>query len=218
MASTWLAEAESSVPNVGSGVLAGDEQSAAGQNVTPNAEVPTDAGVARKSPHWKDWKAIGVMGGKEPQAAEIPIVACDGSTWERHYHEDGREYYYCLDTGITQCVSPAETEVDADNEASGGRTGNVPVGNEPTLGTTPTSPSSESFRAQQGSVVSVDCGREEQNASTIGDTGSRGCEGGNKESLEFPEATEDSGSQLAVENLHQEDKKSGFLRVMRLRQ
>ena len=26
---------------------------------------------------------------------ERPIKACDGTTWEWHLHEDGRQYYYC---------------------------------------------------------------------------------------------------------------------------
>ena len=33
-----------------------------------------------------------VDGGKDPHAAEDLVVLDDGSTWERHYHPDGRQY------------------------------------------------------------------------------------------------------------------------------
>ena len=54
------------------------------------------------------------------------IKACDGTTWEWQFHEDGRQYYYCLDTEV-------ETE----------------------LGPLSTTPTPESTKAFQGSVNSV---------------------------------------------------------------
>ena len=37
-----------------------------------------------------------------------PIEASDGTTWERHFHKDGRPYFYCLDTGETRWTLPEE--------------------------------------------------------------------------------------------------------------
>ena len=113
-------------------------------------------------------------GGKAPRAADTPIIACDGTTWERHLHEDGREYFYCLDTGETQWVLPGKTEMAGNNEASGVGMGNVPMEEEPALGTTSSSSPTESFRAQQGSLESVNSSVGKDFSSTIGDSGLTG--------------------------------------------
>ena len=97
-------------------------------------------------------------GGKVSQAADLPIIDCDGKTWERHFHEDGREYRYCLDTGETQWVLPKKTGMAGNSEGSGVGMGIVPVEEEPALGTTSSSSPTESFRAQQGSMESVNSG------------------------------------------------------------
>ena len=44
------------------------------------------------------------------------IKACDGTTWEWHFHEDGRQYYYCLDTQESKWTLPDVGEkVKSDN-------------------------------------------------------------------------------------------------------
>ena len=44
------------------------------------------------------------------------IEACDGTTWEWHFHEDGRQYYYCLDTQESKWTLPDVGEkVKSDN-------------------------------------------------------------------------------------------------------
>ena len=116
-------------------------------------------------------------GGKLSQAADLPIIDCDGKTWERHFHEDGREYLYCLDTGDTQWVLPKKTGMAGNSEGSGVGMGIVPVEEEPALGTTSSSSPTESFRAQQGSLESVNSGvnsvGEKDFSSTIRDSGLR---------------------------------------------
>ena len=104
----------------------------------------------------EDLYAVG--GGKLSQAADLQIIDCDGKTWERHFHEDGREYLYCLGTGDTQWVLPKKTEMAGNSEVSGVGMGIVPVEEEPALGTTSSSSPTESFRAQQGSLESVNSG------------------------------------------------------------
>ena len=97
-------------------------------------------------------------GGKVSQAADLPIIDCDGKTWERHFHDDGREYLYCLDTGDTQWVVPKKTGMAGNSEGPGVGMGIVPVDDEPALGATSSSSPTESSRAQQGSMESVNSG------------------------------------------------------------
>ena len=154
----------------------------------------------------EDLYAVG--GGKAPQAADIPIIACDGTTWERHFHEDGREYLYCLDTGDTQWVLPKKTEMAGNNEASGVGMGSVPMEEEPALGTTSSSSPTESFRAQQGSLESVNSGVNSVHkkfSSTIGDSGLKG--GGDAQTSGSPDEEGISGfrTDMAGEHLDREE-------------
>ena len=148
-------------------------------------------------------------GGKLSQAADFPIIDCDGKTWERHFHEDGREYLYCLDTGDTQWVLPKKTGMARNSEVSGVGMGIVPVEDEPALGTTSSSSPTESFRAQQGSLESVNSGvnsvGEKDFSSTIGDSGFRG--GGDAQTSGSPEEEGISGIQanIAGEHLDREE-------------
>ena len=116
-------------------------------------------------------------GGKVSQAADLPIIDCDGKTWERHFHDDGREYLYCLDTGDTQWVVPKKTGMAGNSEGPGVGMGIVPVEDEPALGATSSSSPTESSRAQQGSMESVNSGvnsvGEKDFSSTIRDSGPR---------------------------------------------
>ena len=116
-------------------------------------------------------------GGKVSQAADLPIIDCDGKTWERHFHDDGREYLYCLDTGDTQWVVPKKTGMAGNSEGPGVGMGIVPVDDEPALGATSSSSPTESSRAQQGSMESVNSGvnsvGEKDFSSTIRDSGPR---------------------------------------------
>ena len=116
-------------------------------------------------------------GGKVSQAADLPIIDCDGKTWERHFHDDGREYLYCLDTGDTQWVVPKKTGMAGNSEGPGVGMGIVPVDDKPALGATSSSSPTESSRAQQGSMESVNSGvnsvGEKDFSSTIRDSGPR---------------------------------------------
>ena len=116
-------------------------------------------------------------GGKVSQAADLPIIDCDGKTWERHFHDDGRECLYCLDTGDTQWVVPKKTGMAGNSEGPGVGMGIVPVDDEPALGATSSSSPTESSRAQQGSMESVNSGinsvGEKDFSSTIRDSGPR---------------------------------------------
>ena len=148
-------------------------------------------------------------GGKLSQAADFSIIDCDGKTWERHFHDDGREYLYCLDTGDTQWVLPKKTGMAGNSEVSGVGMGIVPVEDEPALGTTSSSSPTESFRAQQGSLDSVNSGvnsvGEKDFSSTIGDSGLRG--GGDAQTSGSPEEEGISGNQanIAGEHLDREE-------------
>ena len=59
------------------------------------------------------------------QKDERLIKVCDGTTWEWHFLEDGRQYYYCLDTGESKWTLPEAGDKIADNKVTG-----VPSGNE----------------------------------------------------------------------------------------
>ena len=148
-------------------------------------------------------------GGKLSQAADLPIIDCDGKTWERHFHEDGREYLYCLDTGDTQWVLPKKTGMAGNSEGSGVGMGIVPVEEEPALGTTSSSSPTESFRAQQGSLESVNSGvnsvGEKDFSSTIRDGGLRA--GGDAPTSGSPDEEGISGSRadIAGEHLDREE-------------
>ena len=149
--------------------------------------------------------------GKAPQAADTSIIASDGTMWERHFHEDGREYYYCLNTENTQWVFPGKTEKGENNEASGVGMGIVPVEEEPALGTTSSSSPTESFRAQQGSLGSVDSGVnsvQKEFSSTIGDSGLKG--GGDAQTSGSPDEEGISGVRIdmAGEHLDREEIKA----------
>ena len=147
-------------------------------------------------------------GGKVSQAADLPIIDCDGKTWERHFHEYGREYLYCLDTGDTQWVLPKKTGMAGNSEGSGVGMGIVPVEEEPALGTTSSSSPTESFRAQQGSVESVNSGvnsvGEKDFSSTIRDSGLRA--GGDAPTSGSPDEEGISGirADIAEEHLDRE--------------
>ena len=99
-------EAEETAPvaaTKGSILFAGDAE-----GVVPVAMVMSEGEILEleaariRQESEEDLYAVG--GGEVPQAAELQIIDCDGKTWERHFHEDGREYLYCLDTGDTQWV------------------------------------------------------------------------------------------------------------------
>ena len=148
-------------------------------------------------------------GDKLSQAADLPIIDCDGKTWERHFHEDGREYLYCLDTGETQWVLPKKTGMAGNSEGSGVGMGIVPVEEEPALGTTSSSSPTESFRAQQGSLESVNSGvnsvGEKDFSSTIRDSGLRA--GGDAPTSGSPDEEGISGirADIAGEHLDREE-------------
>ena len=148
-------------------------------------------------------------GGKLSRAAGLPIIDCDGKTWERHFHEDGREYLYCLDTGDTQWVLPKKTGMAGNSKVSGVGMGIVPVEEEPALGTTSSSSPTESFRAQQGSLESVKSGvnsvGEKDFSSTIRDSGFRA--GGAAQTSGSPDEEGISGirADIAGEHLDREE-------------
>ena len=148
-------------------------------------------------------------GGKLSQAADLPIIDCDGKTWERHFHEDGREYLYCLDTGDTQWVLPKKTGIAGNSEGSGVGMDIVPGEEEPALGTTSSSSPTESFRAQQGSLESVNSGvnsvGEKDFSSTIRDSGLRA--GGDAPTSGSPDEEGISGirADIAGEHLDREE-------------
>ena len=127
----------------------------------------------------------------------------------RHFHDDGREYLYCLDTGDTQWVVPEKTGMAESSEVSGVGVGIVPAEDEPALGTTSSSSPTESFRAQQGSLDSVNSGvnsvAEKDFSSTIGDSGLRG--GTDAQTSGSPEEEGISGNQadIAGEHLDREE-------------
>ena len=97
------------------------------------------------------------------------IKACDGTTWEWHFHEDGRQYYYCLDTQESKWTLPVVGEKMKSDEVVGSPSGNE-LEMEAALGSSSSTPTPESTRAFQGSVNSVG---EKDFSSTIRDSGLR---------------------------------------------
>ena len=97
------------------------------------------------------------------------IKACDGTTWEWHFHEDGRQYYYCLDTQESKWTLPVVGEKMKSDEVVGSPSGNE-LEMEAALGSSSSTPTPESTRAFQGSVKSVG---EKDFSSTIRDSGLR---------------------------------------------
>ena len=97
------------------------------------------------------------------------IKACDGTTWEWHFHEDGRQYYYCLDTQESKwTLSDVGEKVKSDNVVGSPSGNGLEVETE--LGPLSTTPTPESTKAFQGSVNSVG---EQDFSSTIRDSGPR---------------------------------------------
>ena len=97
------------------------------------------------------------------------IKACDGTTWEWHFHEDGRQYYYCLDTQESKWTLLVVGEKMKSDEVVGSPSGNE-LEMEAALGSSSSTPTPESTRAFQGSVNSVG---EKDFSSTIRDSGPR---------------------------------------------
>ena len=97
------------------------------------------------------------------------IKACDGTTWEWHFHEDGRQYFYCLDTQESKWTLPVVGEKMKSDEVVGSPSGNE-LEMEAALGSSSSTPTPESTRAFQGSVNSVG---EKDFSSTIRDSGPR---------------------------------------------
>ena len=82
------------------------------------------------------------------------IKACDGTTWEWHLHEDGRQYYYCLDTQESKWTLPVVGEKMKSDEVVGSPSGNE-LEMEAALDSSSSTPKTESTRAFQGSVNSL---------------------------------------------------------------
>ena len=97
------------------------------------------------------------------------IKACDGTTWEWHLHEDGRQYYYCLDTQESKWTLPVVGEKMKSDEVVGSPSGNE-LEMEAALDSSSSTPKTESTRAFQGSVNSLG---EKDFSSTIRDSGPR---------------------------------------------
>ena len=97
------------------------------------------------------------------------IQACDGTMWELHLHEDGRQYYYCLDTHETKWTLPVVGEKVKSDEVVGSPLGNE-LEMEAALDSSSSTPKTESTRAFQGSVNSLG---EKDFSSTIRDSGPR---------------------------------------------
>ena len=102
------------------------------------------------------------------QKDEHLIRACDGTMWEWHLHEDGRQYYYCLDTQESKWTLPVVGEKMKSDEVVGSPSGNE-LEMEAALGSS-SSTTPESTRAFQGSVNSLG---EKDFSSTIRDSGPR---------------------------------------------
>ena len=129
------------------------------------------------------------------------IKACDGTTWEWHFHEDGRQYYYCLDTQESKWTLPAVGEKMKSDEVVESPSGNE-LEMEAALGPSSSTPTPESTRAFQGSVNSVG---EKDFSSTIGDSGFRA--GGDAQTSGSPDEEGISGirADIAGEHLDREE-------------
>ena len=128
------------------------------------------------------------------------IQACDGTTWEWHIHEDGRQDYYCLDTQESKWTLPDVGEKMGSDEVVGSPSGNE-LEMETALGPSSSTPTPESTRAFQGSVNSV---VEKDFSSTIGDSGLRA--GGDAQTSGSPDEEGISGirTDMAGEHLDRE--------------
>ena len=121
------------------------------------------------------------------QKDEHLVQACDGTTWEWHIHEDGRQYYYCLDTQESKWTPPDVGEKVKSDKVAGSPSGNG-LEVETALGPSSTTPTPESTKAFQGSVNSLG---EKDFSSTIGDSGLR--DGGDAQTSGSPDEEGISG-------------------------
>ena len=134
------------------------------------------------------------------QKDEHLVQACDGTTWEWHIHEDGRQYYYCLDTQESKWTLPDVGEKVKSDKVAGSPSGNG-LEVETALGPSSTTPTPESTKAFQGSVNSLG---EKDFSSTIGDSGLR--DGGDAQTSGSPDEEGISGfrADMAGEHLDRE--------------
>ena len=132
------------------------------------------------------------------------IKACDGTAWEWHFHEDGRQYYYCLDTQESKWTLPVVGEKMKSDEVVGSPSGNE-LEMEAALGSSSSTPTPESTRAFQGSVNSVG---EKDFSSTIRDSGFRA--GGDAQTSGSPDEEGISGirADIAGKHLDREEMKA----------
>ena len=134
-----------------------------------------------------------------------PIEASDGTTWERHFHKDGRPYFYCLDTGETRWTLPEEGEKMESAKVVESLSGNE-LELETALGPSSSTPTAESTRAFQGSVDSI---VEKDFSSTIGDSGLKG--GKAVKTSGSPREDRISGTQKDMAGEHLDRKRSKAL-------
>ena len=139
------------------------------------------------------------------QKGEHLIQACDGTTWECHFHEDGRQYYYCLDTQGSKWTLPDVGDKMGSDEVVGSPSGNE-LEMETALGPSSSTPTPESTRALQGSVSSL---VEKDFSSTVGDSGLRG--GKAAETSGSPREDRISGIQKDMAGGHLDQKRSKAL-------
>ena len=126
------------------------------------------------------------------QKDEHLIKACDGTTWEWHLHEDGRQYYYCLDTQESKWTLPVVGEKMKSDEVVGSPSGNE-LEMEAALDSSSSTPKTESTRAFQGSVNSLG---EKDFSSTIRDSGPRA--GGDAPTSGSPDEEEIPGNRTDI--------------------
>ena len=134
-----------------------------------------------------------------------PIEASDGTTWERHFHKDGRPYFYCLDTGGTRWTLPEEGEKMESDKVVESLSGNE-LELETALGPSAFTPTAESTRAFQGIVDSL---VEKDFSSTVGDSGLRG--GKAAKTSGSPREDRISGTQKDMAGGHLDRKRSKAL-------
>ena len=134
------------------------------------------------------------------QKDEHLVQACDGTTWEWHIHEDGRQYYYCLDTQESKWTPPDVGEKVKSDKVAGSPSGNG-LEVETALGPSSTTPTPESTKAFQGSVNSLG---EKDFSCSIGDSGLR--DGGDAQTSGSPDEEGISGfrADMAGEHLDRE--------------
>ena len=122
------------------------------------------------------------------------IQACDGTMWEWHLHEDGRQYYYCLDTQESKWTLPVVGEKMKSDEVVGSPSGNG-LEMEATLGSSSSTPKTESTRAFQGSVNSLG---EKDFSSTIRNNDSGPGAGGDAPTSGSPDEEEIPGNRADI--------------------